>query len=63
MGLPYLEQSNFGRTKLDFSRFDPYFRWFGDSMATGETERFSDLSLSAILTSSGKDFACIFFMT
>ena len=29
----------------------------------GETERFSHLSLSAILPSSGKDFACIFFMT
>ena len=33
--LPYLEQSNFGREKLDFSRFDRYFRWIGNSMPTG----------------------------
>jgi hypothetical protein len=33
-----LEQSNFGRTKLDFGKLDIYFRWFGDSMPTGGTQ-------------------------
>src|SRR3984885_1875488 len=61
--LTRLEQSNFGRTKLDFSRLDRYFRWIGDSMPTGGSHCYKDLSLSAILTSSGKDLACIFFMT
>src|SRR5580700_6000595 len=63
MLLPRLEQSNFGRTKLDFSRLARYFRWTGDSMPTGGLNGYQDLSLSAIRTSSGKDLACIFFIT
>ena len=36
-----LEQANFGRRKLDLSRLDRYFRWIGDSMLTGGTQRLS----------------------
>src|ERR1700729_3024273 len=36
-----LEESNFGRAKLDFSRLDRYFRWIGDAMPTGGTQRLS----------------------
>src|SRR3984957_18750105 len=62
--LTRLEQSNFGRAKLDFSMLDRYFRWIGDSMPTaGDSTGYWGLSLSAILTSSGNDLACIFFMT
>src|ERR1700683_2694171 len=58
------EQSNFRRTKLDFSRLEPYFRWIEIRHRQAETETvYQDLSLSAILTNSGKDLACIFFMT
>src|SRR5580692_12850728 len=58
------EQSNFGWAKLDFSQLDFYFRWISNSMPTGGTlTDYKDLSLSAILTSAGKDLACIFFMT
>src|ERR1700735_527610 len=37
-----LEQSKFGRAKLDFSRLDRYFRrigWIGDAMPTGGAQR------------------------
>src|ERR1700727_382806 len=36
-----LEQSIFWRAKLDFSRLDRYFRWIGDAMLTGGTQRLS----------------------
>src|ERR1700728_3508947 len=58
-----LEQSNFGRAKLDFSRLGRYFRRVGDDANGRDSTGYEDLSLSAILTSSGKDVACIFFMT
>src|SRR5580700_3254718 len=41
-----LKQSNFGRAKLDFSRLDRYFRWIGDAIPTGGTQRLTRPELS-----------------
>jgi hypothetical protein len=40
-----LEQSNFGRTKLDLSRVDRYFRWMGDWMPQARLNRLQGFEL------------------
>ena len=62
--LLHVEQSNFRLTEPDFRRLDPYYRYSGEgNIDSRKVGYVMDLSLSAILTSSGKDLACIFFIT
>jgi hypothetical protein len=58
-----LEQPNFGRAKLDLSKQNATFDGLAIRCREAGLISFHDLSLSAILTRSGKDLACIFFMT
>ena len=62
--LLHLEQSNFRLTEPDFRRLDPYYRYSGEGNIDSRKVGYgTDFSLSAILTSSGKDLASIFFIT
>jgi hypothetical protein len=62
--LPHLQQSNLRLTEPDFRRLDPYYRYScQENVDSHKVGYVMDLSLSAILMSSGKELVCIFFIT
>jgi hypothetical protein len=60
--LLHVEQSNFRLTEPDFRRLDPYYRYSGEgNIDSRKVGYVMELSLSAILTSSGKGFSLHLF--